>query len=149
MGNVAAAQAFPTTEAGIPAASPDRLDLVGELIGSVTQPSPLLGHCQYGHSGAIRQGLRDAGCPYMLQVESALKAWVERPQLRRARKRWVPRLQGPQAQTVLEIGRSLPDSAWQPCRWSGACAYAILNDRMAWIRAWMVSDLAEDPAGFP
>ena len=56
------------------------LDLVGELIGSGMQPSPLLGDCQYGHSGPLRQGLRDAGCPYMLQVESALKAWVEHPQ---------------------------------------------------------------------
>ena len=124
------------------------LDLVGELIGSGMQPSPLLGDCQYGHSGPLRQGLRDAGCPYMLQVESALKAWVERPQLRRARKGWVPRLRGPQAQTVLEIGGSLPDSAWQPCRWSGAGGRTF-STRMAWIRAWMVSDLAEDSSEIP
>ena len=129
MGNVAAAQAFPRRWAF--RSKPEiALDLVGELIGSGMQPSPLLGDCQYGHSGPLRQGSRDAGCPYMLQVESALKAWVERPQLRRARKRWVPRLRGPRAQTALEIGRSLPDSAWQPCRWSGAGGRAF-STRMA------------------
>ena len=66
------------------AASPSiALDLVGELIESGMQPSPLLGDSQdIGHSGQLRQeDLRDAGCPYMLQVESALKAWLERPQL--------------------------------------------------------------------
>ena len=124
------------------------LDLIRELIGSGMPPRPLLGDCQYGHSGPLRQGLRDADCPYMLQVESSLKVWVERPQLRRARKRWVPKAHGPQAQTVLEIGHSLSDSAWHPCRWSGARSKTF-STRLAWVRAWMVSDLNEDSGEIP
>jgi len=118
------------------------LDLVLELIASGMEPRPLLGDCQYGHSGPLRKGLRDAGCPYLLQVESALKAWTERPQMRMARKRWVPKMRGPQAQSVLEIGRGLPASVWQTCRWSAAGG-KVLTTRLAWIQAWMVSDLEE------
>jgi len=124
------------------------LDLVAQVIGEGLEPAPLLGDCQYGHSGPLRKGLRELGCPYMLQVESALKAWTQRPDLRKARTRWVPKTRCPQAASVLEIARGLPLSQWQHCRWSGA-AGRTYSTRLAWIKVWMVSDLQEDSGELP
>lgn len=119
------------------------LDLVAQVMSEGMEPAPLLGDCQYGHSGPLRKGLRELGCPYMLQVESALKAWTQCPDLRKARTRWVPKTRCPQARSVQEIARGLPSSQWHPCRWSGAGGRAY-STRLAWIKAWMVSDLQED-----
>ena len=124
------------------------LDLVAELIGSGMEVSPLLGDCQYGHSGPLREGLRALGCPYMLQIESTLKAWTQRPELLRARTRWMPKARGPQPRSVLDIARSLPASQWHPCRWSGA-GDRVFSTRLAWVKAWMLSDLQEISGELP
>lgn len=124
------------------------LGLVRELIESGLEPAPLLGDCLYGHSGPLREGLRKLECPYMLQVESALKAWTQQPKMLRARRRWIPSARGPQAQSVLEIAGNLPPSSWQACRWSGAGGKTY-STRLAWIKAWMVSDLCEDTGKIP
>lgn len=124
------------------------LDLVRELIESGLEAAPLLGDCQYGHSGPLRQGLRDLECPYMLQVESALKAWTQSPKMLRARTRWVPSSRTPRSQSVLEIARGLPDSIWQACHWSGAGGKAY-STRLAWVKVWMLSDLEERSGKIP
>jgi len=124
------------------------LDLVTQVISEGLEPAPLLGDCQYGHSGPLREGLRRLGCPYMLQVESALKAWTQRPVFYKARTRWVCKARGTQARSVLEIARDIPASQWHPCRWSGATGRTY-STRLAWVKAWMVSDLQESSGELP
>jgi SRSO17 transposase len=124
------------------------LDLVTQVMAEGLEPAPLLGDCQYGHSGPLREGLRNLGCPYMLQVESALKAWTQRPRLRRARTRWASGARGAQARSVLEIAKDLPASQWHPCCWSGARGRTY-STRLAWVKVWMVSDLQESSGELP
>lgn len=118
------------------------LDLVSEVLAEGLEPAPLLGDCQYGHSGPLRAGLRRLGCPYMLQVESQLVAWSQEPVLLRARKRWVPAARQPGARSVIEIARQLPASAWQPCRWNAA-GNRVCSTRLAWVKVWLRSDFDE------
>lgn len=119
------------------------LELVGEVLAEGAKPAPLLGDCQYGHSGPLRRGLRALGCPYLLQVESHLQAWTIEPQLRQARRGWVPTRRQAPTQAVLETVRALPAEAWRPCQWSGANG-RVHATRLAWVRAWMRSDLDEE-----
>ena len=122
------------------------LDLVKQLLECGLEAAPLLGDCQYGHSGPLREGLRQLGCPYLLQIESTLKACRQCPELRQGRSGW--RLKAEQAQSVLEIGRNLPASCWQPCSWSSASG-KTLSTRLAWIKVWMISDLDESSGNIP
>jgi len=118
------------------------LDLVREVMAEGFKPAPLLGDCQYGHSGPLRRGLREMGCPYLLQVESKLQAWTREPALLKARTRWVPAKRHAATRDVLEIARELPAEAWRPCQWSGTSG-RVHSTRLAWVRVWMRSDLDE------
>ena len=85
MGNVAAAQAFPRR--WYFAASPrSPCDLVGELIGSGMQPSPLLGDCQsWPQRADCDLDCDDADCPYIAFMSQSARSRPmggNRPQLR-------------------------------------------------------------------
>ncbi len=82
------------------------------------QPSPLWAIANMATAGHCGRDCEMRAVLTCFNVESALKAWVENArELRRARKRWVPRhCADRRPKPCCEIGRSLPDSAWQPCR---------------------------------
>jgi SRSO17 transposase len=69
-------------EAGVPPAVPFRtkpelgLALIRQALGDGVPPAPVLGDGVYGDSAEFREGLRQLGMEFFLQVSSRHKAWT-------------------------------------------------------------------------
>lgn len=124
------------------------LELVRTLRAEGVASAPVLGDCQYGHSGPLREGLRSLGCEYFLQIESQMQAWTQAPVIRKARVRWSPAARQASARSVLDLAHELPVQAWRPCQWSAAGGKTH-RTRLAWMRVWLWSDLNEQTGEIP
>ena len=125
-------------------------------------PAPVLGDSAYGDSSDFRQGVRQLGMEFFLQVEPTHKAWTEPVALERKRTRYALARDAPPARTLAEIVAGFPPALWKPCSWKAAHG-GKQQTRLAWCevhlehrlrqdgeepeKAWLVVDWPADAAG--
>ncbi len=102
--------------AGVPPAGPFRTkpELGLELIRQA------LADGVYGDSAEFRQGLRQLGMEFFLQVSARPKAWTQAVATARKRVRHYVVKGTPPAQTLAEIAAALPAGEWKACSWRAA-----------------------------
>ena len=99
-------------------------------------PAPVLGDATYGDSADFRQGLRQLGMEFFLQVESSHKAWTEPVALERKRTRYHLVHDAPPARTLSEIVASFSPAQWKPCSWKTVKGEAQ-HTRIAWCEVYL------------
>src|SRR3989304_2116913 len=113
-------------EAGVPSGVPFRtkpelgLELIRQALGDGVPPAPVLGDCVYGDSAEFREGLRQLGMEFFLQVSSRHKAWTHPVSTARKRVRHYVVKGTPPAQTLAEITAAFPAGGWKACAWRAA-----------------------------
>lgn len=137
------------------------LALIAQAQADGVNPAPMLGDSAYGDSSDFRQGLRQLGMEFFLQVESTHKGWTEPVALERKRTRYSLAPDAPVSRTLAEIVASFTPQQWRPCSWKTA-AGETQHTRIAWCevylehllrqegkepeRAWLVIDWPADAA---
>jgi SRSO17 transposase len=137
------------------------LSLIDEALKDQVQKAPLLGDCVYGDSYRLRQGLRERGLEFFLQITpSQHKAWNQPVLTRKDRK---PRHVVPgqaEALSLEQISQQLAQNQqWKDCSWKAANGSSQFT-RLAWSevdlgralihpghdleRAWLVIDWPKD-----
>jgi len=136
-------------EAGVPADVAFRtkselaLALIKQAHADGVCPAPVLGDSAYGDSADFRQGVRQLGLEFFLQVESTHKAWTEPVALERKRTRYALARDAPPARTLAEIVASFPPPQWKPCSWKTANG-ETQHTRLAWCEVYLEHRLRQD-----
>jgi SRSO17 transposase len=136
-------------EAGVPAEVAFRtkpelaLALIEQAHADGVCPAPVLGDSAYGDSADFRQGVRQLGMEFFLQVEPTHKAWTEPVALERKRTRYALARDAPPARTLAEIVASVPVSQWKPCSWKSANGRRQ-HTRLAWCEVYLEHRLRQD-----
>jgi len=136
-------------EAGVPADVAFRtkselaLALIKQAHADGVCPAPVLGDSAYGDSADFRQGVRQLGLEFFLQVESTHKAWTEPVALERKRTRYALARDAPPARTLAEIVASFPPPQWKPCSWKTAIG-ETQHTRLAWCEVYLEHRLRQD-----
>lgn len=129
-------------EAGVPAEVAFRtkpelaLALIEQAHTDGVCPAPVLGDSAYGDSGDFRQGVRQLGMEFFLQVEPTHKAWTEPVSLERKRTRYALSRDAPPARALAEIVASFPVSQWKSCSWKSANGRRQ-HTRLAWCEVYL------------
>src|SRR6266849_4575685 len=98
-------------EAGVPAEIEFRtkpelaLALIQQTHAAGVCPAPVLGDSAYGDSADFREGVRQLGMEFFLQVEPTHKAWTEPVALKRKRTSYALAPDAPPARTLAETNR--------------------------------------------
>lgn len=112
--------------AGVPGAVTFRtkpqlgLELIRQALADGVPPAPVLGDCVYGDSPEFRQGVRQLGMEFFLQVSAAHKAWTGPVPTRRKRVRSYVAAGVPPARSLAEIAAGFPPEQWKACSWRAA-----------------------------
>ena len=126
------------------------LDLIDEVKGWGLQGRLVLADSAYGDGFEFRQGLRDRGLHYVVQVSGELTAWTEDPHPAKppmkgkgqiARKRFYAD-DFPPAPTLLRIAKDLPSRSWKTVTWREG-SKGPLSSRFARVVVWMANGLAQ------
>jgi len=138
--------------AGVPPAVPFRtkpelgLELIRQALADGVPPAPVLGDCVYGDSAEFREGLRQLGMEFFLQVSARHKAYTHPVATARKRIRHYPVKGTPPAQTLAELAAALPAGEWKACSWRAADGRTH-HTRLAWCAVYLQHHLREgDPA---
>jgi SRSO17 transposase len=94
-------------------------------------PAPILGDSVYGDSPDFREGVRQLGMEFMLQVTPTHKAWTQAVPTQRKRTRHYAVETVPPAQTLTAIMLGLPPQQWKNCSWKAADGQTR-RTRLAW-----------------
>jgi SRSO17 transposase len=108
------------------------LDIIRQALRDGVPPAPVLGDSVYGNSPGFRAGLRELKMEFLLQVDgSAQQGWDQEVPTQRQGARRDGRAPAPPAQTLPELIRGLPESAWKNCSWV-TTGGATRRTRLAW-----------------
>jgi SRSO17 transposase len=124
-------------EVGVPAEVQFRtkpelaLDLIRQAQADGVPPAPILGDSVYGDSPDFREGVRQLGMEFMLQVTPTHKAWTQAVPTQRKRTRHYATEAVPPAQTLAEIVLGFPPQQWKNCSWKAANGQTR-RTRLAW-----------------
>jgi SRSO17 transposase len=126
------------------------LDLIDEVKGWGLQGRLVLADSAYGDGFEFRQGLRDRGLDYVVQVSGDLTAWTEDPHPAKPPmkgKGQIPRKRFyaddfPPAPTLLQIAKDLPSRSWKTVTWREGTK-GPLSSRFARVVVWMANGLAQ------
>lgn len=119
------------------------LGLIDQALGWDLPRLPVVADSAYGNDFDFRQALRQRRLPYAVAVEPTTKVWSADPKQipvpaansgGRPRK-FVPLEALPDPQTLGELARSLPSSAWQTVRWRTGTK-GPQRSRFAKVRVW-------------
>jgi SRSO17 transposase len=105
--------------------------------------APVLGDSAYGDSADFRQGVRQLGLEFFLQVEPTHKAWTEPVAVERKRTRYALARGAPSARALTEIVADFPPSQWKPCSWKAAYG-RTQHTRLAWGEVYLEHRLRQD-----
>jgi SRSO17 transposase len=136
-------------EAGVPAevefhTKPElALALIRQAHADGVCPAPVLGDSAYGDSADFREGVRQLGMEFFLQVEPTHKAWTEPVALERKRTRYALAPHAPPARTLAEIVAGLAPSQWKSCSWQTADERRP-RTRLAWCEVYLEHRLRQD-----
>lgn len=112
------------------------LALIQEAHGDGVSPAPVLGDSAYGDSGEFREGVRQLGMEFFLQVEPTHKAWTEMVRLERKRTRYALASEAPPACTLADIVAGFPAGQWKPCSWTAASGRKQ-RTRLSWCEVYL------------
>ena len=136
-------------EAGVPSGVPFRtkpqlgLELIRQALGDGVPPAPVLGDCVYGDSAEFREGLRQLGMEFFLQVVGARhKAWTHPVSTERKRLRHYVVPGTRPAQTLAEMATAFPAGEWKACAWRAADGQTR-HTRLAWCEVYLQHKLRE------
>lgn len=135
-------------EAGVPSEvafctkSELALALIAQAHADGVSPAPVLGDSAYGDSGEFRQGLRQLGMEFFLQVESTHKAWTEPVALELKRTRYRLAQNAPPASTLADIVARFSAAQWKPSTWKTAKG-ETQQTRLAWCEIYLEHRLRE------
>lgn len=124
-------------EVGVPAAVQFQtkpglaLDLLRQAQADGVAPAPILGDSVYGDSPDFREGVRQLGMEFMLQVTPTHTAWTQAVPTQRKRTRHYALEAVPPAQTLAEIVLDFSPPQWKNCAWK-AVDGRTRRTRMAW-----------------
>jgi SRSO17 transposase len=121
------------------------LELLREALDDGVAPAPVLGDSLYGDSPEFRQGVRQLGLEFFLQVSAKHKAWTEAVALERKQRRHGPAADVPPARTLAEITASFSSTPWKDCRWRAANG-RVRHTRLAWREVWLAHRLRQGRA---
>jgi SRSO17 transposase len=107
------------------------LDLIRQAQADGVPPAPILGDSVYGGSPDFREGVRQLGMEFMLQVAPTHKAWTQAVPTQRKRPRHYAVEAVPPAQTLDEIVLGFPPQQWKNCSWKAADGQTR-RTRLAW-----------------
>jgi SRSO17 transposase len=107
------------------------LDLIRQAQADGVPPAPILGDSVYGDSPDFREGVRQLGMEFMLQVTPTHKAWTQAVPTQRKRTRHYATEAVPPAQTLAEIVLGFPPQQWKNCSWKAADG-RTRRTRLAW-----------------
>src|SRR2546426_1268420 len=97
------------------------LDIVRQAHTDGVALAPVLGDSVYGDNAEFRQGLRDLGMEFFLQVDPGKhKGWNQAVPTELKRTRRHVSAQAPPAQTLTELAGAIPPSQWKACGWKAA-----------------------------
>jgi SRSO17 transposase len=138
-------------EAGVPEAvtfqtKPELgLDLIRQALADGVPPAPVLGDCVYGDSPEFREGVRQLGMEFFLQVSPRHKAWTQPVPTQRKRVRHYLSPGVPPAQTLAEIAAAFPAGQWKASSWRAADGQRR-HTRLAWCEVYLQHKLREGDA---
>lgn len=136
-------------EAGVPAGVVFRtkselaLALIQQAHADGVCEAPVLADSAYGDSSDFRQGLRQLGMEFFLQVEPTHKAWTEPVALERRRTRYALASGAPPAITLAEIVAGFPALEWKSCSWK-ATNGRTRHTRLSWCEVYLEHRLRQD-----
>jgi SRSO17 transposase len=139
-------------EVGVPAEVEFRtkpqlgLELIRQAQADGVPPAPVLGDCVYGDSPEFRQGLRELGMEFFLQVSPSHKAWTRPVLTEPKRTRHYLREGTPPARSLPEIAATWPPDRWVNCTWKAADGQTH-KTRLAWGEVHLQHRLREGDAG--
>jgi SRSO17 transposase len=119
------------------------LGLIDQALDWELPRLPVVADSAYGNDFDFRQALRQRGLPYAVAVEPTTKVWTAEPNQipvpvgkpgGRPRK-FVPLAALPEPQTLAELARSLPSSAWQAVTWRTGTK-GPQRSRFAKVKVW-------------
>jgi SRSO17 transposase len=119
------------------------LDLIREAHADGVCPAPVLGDSAYGDSADFREGIRQLGMEFFLQVEPTHKAWTQPVPLERKRTRYYLAAQAPPARSLAEILASFPPAQWKFCSWKAADGRRQ-RTRLTWCEVYLEQRLRQD-----
>jgi len=126
------------------------LDLIDEVIGWGLQVRPVLADSLYGDGFEFRQGLRNRGADYVVQVSGDLMAWTEdphppEPPMKRGgkspRKRFYAK-DFPPARNLCQIAKDLPSRSWKKVIWREGTKGPLVS-RFARVIVWAANGLVQ------
>jgi SRSO17 transposase len=117
------------------------LELIRHAISDHVPPAPVLGDNAYGINGAFRDGLRELGLEFFLQVDAQqLTGWAQPVALERKRTRWQVREPHPKALSLAQLFAGQKKVEWHPCSWKAADGQTR-RTRLAWTKVYLAGSL--------
>ena len=107
------------------------LELIRQAREDGVPPAPVWGDCVYGDSPEFREGVRQLGMEFFLQVSGRHKAWTHPVPTEAQRVRRYVAAGAPPAQTLAEIAARFPAEQWKGCSWRAADGQTR-RTRLAW-----------------
>lgn len=134
-------------EAGVPAevafaTKPQiAVELIKEALADGVAPAPVLGDAAYGGNGPFRDGVREQGLEFFLQVDARrLGGWAKPVAVERKRVLSYVRAGQPEAQPLLELWAARKDKDWQRCSWKAADGQTR-HTRLGWMKVYLPGSL--------
>jgi SRSO17 transposase len=121
------------------------LELIRQAGADGVPAAPVLGDGVYGDSPEFRQGLRELGMEFFLQVSPTHKAWTHPVATERKRVRHYAAEATPPARSLAEIAIGWPPAQWKNCSWKAADGQTR-KTRLAWGEVYLQHRLREGDA---
>lgn len=121
------------------------LELIRQACEDGVPHAPVLGDCIYGDSPEFREGVRQLGLEFFLQVSGRHKAWTHPVRTEEKRVRRYVASGVPPAQTLAEIAASFLAEQWKGSSWRAADGQTR-RTRLAWCEVYLQHKLREGDA---
>ena len=119
------------------------LELMDQVLSWDVPRLPVVADSAYGNDFDFRASLRERGLQYAVAVEPSIKVWTTDPDLvplaaekPRGRPREYPALKDlPEAQTLAEVAKELPQKAWRNITWRQGTK-GPMRSRFTQVKVW-------------
>jgi SRSO17 transposase len=113
------------------------LELIEQALVDEVQPAPVLADSVYGDSWHFRQGLRERGLEFFLQVSPQLhQGWTKPIRTVKQRTKTHPQADQPPAQSLAQMIQTLPAEQFQSARWKSVDS-STKHTRLAWVKVYL------------
>lgn len=117
------------------------LALIREALRDGVAPAPVLGDAAYGGNGPFRDGLREQGLEFFLQIDArTLRGWAKPVMLERKRTLWHVRENQPAALPLAQLWGERRNKDWKNCTWKAADGQTR-RTRLGWMEVYLPGSL--------